>query len=153
MKLYSLLLLVHVLGVIVWVGGMWVMHVAVRPAAVALLAPAQRLPLLADVLARFFFWVAIAIGLILASGVAMILGAGGVTGLHPSVHAMTALGLVMMAIFAHLRLALFKPLQLAVGAQDLPLAAAKLDQIRQRVALNLVLGLITTAVAIVGRAF
>ena len=152
MKLYSLLLLAHLLGVIVWVGGMWVMHFAVRPAA-ALLAPAQRLPLLADILARFFFWVTIAVLAILASGLAMIFGAGGFKSLHASIHAMAALGLVMMAVFAHIRLAPFKRLQLAVAAQDLTLAGASLNQIRQLVAFNLALGLLTLAVAVLGRAF
>jgi uncharacterized membrane protein len=30
--LYTSMLLLHVLGVVVWVGGMFLMHVAVRPA-------------------------------------------------------------------------------------------------------------------------
>ena len=37
--LYTSMLLLHVLGVVVWVGGMFMMHVAVRPAAVELLIP------------------------------------------------------------------------------------------------------------------
>jgi uncharacterized membrane protein len=51
---YPVLLFVHVLGVVVWVGGMFLMHFAVRPAAVELLEPPARLPLLTRVLGRFF---------------------------------------------------------------------------------------------------
>ena len=54
MRMYALFLFLHVLGTVVWVGGMVVMHFAVRPAAVALLAPPQRLPLMAAALQRFF---------------------------------------------------------------------------------------------------
>jgi len=59
--IYTTLLFVHLIGVVVWVGGMFVMHFAVRPAAAAQLPPPQRLPLLATALGRFFFWVSIAI--------------------------------------------------------------------------------------------
>jgi uncharacterized membrane protein len=150
--LYTSMLLLHVLGVVVWVGGMFVMHVAVRPAAVALLPPPQRLPLMAASLERFFFWVGIAIVAVLASGLAMILGGGGFRNAHMSVHVMFAIGLAMMAIFLHIRFAPFRRLQAAVSAADWPLAAQRLNQVRQLVTTNLVLGIVTIAVATVGRA-
>jgi len=153
MKLYSLLLLAHLLGVIVWVGGMIVMHFAVRPAVLAQLAPAQRAPLLAEVLERFFAWVLVAVVLVLASGLAMLWDAGGMRGQHASVHLMALLGLVMAAVYAYIRWRPFRALQLAVAAQDLQSAAVALDLIRQLVVFNLGLGLATTAVAVVGRAF
>lgn len=150
--LYTSMLLLHVLGVVVWVGGMFLMHVAVRPAAVELLQPPQRLQLLASVLARFFFWVGIAIVAVLASGLAMILGGGGFRNAHLSVHVMFATGLAMMAIFLHIRFAPYKRLQAAVVSSDWPLAAQRLDQVRQLVTTNLVLGIITITVATIGRA-
>jgi uncharacterized membrane protein len=146
------MLLLHVLGVAVWVGGMFVMHVAVRPAAVETLQPAQRLPLIAAALKRFFDWVAIAIVAILASGIGMILEGGGFRNAHLSVHVMLAIGLAMMAIFLHIRFAPFKRLQAAVVASDWPVAAQRMDQVRQLVTTNLVLGIVTIAVATVGRA-
>jgi uncharacterized membrane protein len=150
--LYTSMLLLHVLGVVVWVGGMFLMHVAVRPAAVQLLQPPQRLPLIALVLDRFFFWVGVAIVAVLASGVGMILEGGGFRNAHLSVHLMFAIGLAMMAIFLHIRFAPFKRLQAAVVASDWPLAARRLDQVRQLVTTNLVLGIVTIAVATIGRA-
>ena len=148
---YTTLLFIHLVGVVVWVGGMFVMHFAVRPAAAGLLPPPQRLPLLATVLGRFFFWVSIAIAAILASGIGLILGGGGFGNAHVSVHVMFVIGLVMMAIYLHIRLAPFQRLQRAVAAADWPTAARNLDTIRRLVLTNLVLGVATTAVATIGR--
>jgi uncharacterized membrane protein len=150
--LYTTLLLLHVLGVVVWVGGMFLMHVAVRPAAVELLQPPQRLPLLASVLRRFFFWVHIAIVAVLLSGLGMILEGGGFRNAHLSVHLMFGIGLAMMAIFVLIRVGPFRRLQSAVTASDWPLAAQHLEHVRRLVTTNLVLGIVTIAVATIGRA-
>ncbi len=150
--LYTSMLLLHVLGVVIWVGGMFLMHVAVRPAAVKWLQPPQRLPLMTAVLERFFVWVAVSIVAVLASGLGMIVGSGGFRNAHLSVHLMLAIGLAMMAIFLHIRFAPFKALQKAVLSSDWPSAGERLDQVRQLVTTNLVLGIITIAVATVGRA-
>lgn len=150
--LYTVLLFIHLTGVAVWVGGMFVMHFAVRPAAAGQLSPPQRLPLLATALGRFFFWVSIAIAAILASGIGLILGAGGFANAHLSVHLMSAIGLAMMAIYLHIRLAPFPRLRRAVAAGDWSTAASNLDQIRKLVATNLALGIVTTGVATIGRA-
>jgi uncharacterized membrane protein len=131
---------------------MFMMHVAVRPAAVQLLPPPQRLPLIASVLQRFFVWVGVAIVAVLVSGVGMILEGGGFRNAHLSVHLMFAIGLAMMAIFLHIRFAPFKRLQSAVVVSDWPVAAQRLDQVRQLVTTNLVLGIVTIAVATIGRA-
>ena len=149
--LYTSMLLLHVLGVVVWVGGMFLMHVAVRPAAVQLLQPPQRLPLLASVLERFFRWVVVAIVAVLASGLGMILEGGGFRNAHLSVHLMFAIGLAMMAVFLHIRFAPFRRLQAAVAASNWPLAARRMDQVRQLVTVNLALGILTIAVATIGR--
>jgi uncharacterized membrane protein len=82
----------------------------------------------------------------------MILGGGGFRNAHLSVHVMFAIGLAMMAIFLHIRYSPFRRLQAAVSAADWPLAAQRLNQVRQLVTTNLVLGIVTIAVATVGRA-
>ena len=84
----------HVMGVVVWVGGMFFAHMALRP-SVQSLAPPERLSLLAATLSRFMAWVAVAVVANHASGVAMMALMGPV-GLH--VHAITAVGIAMMAI-------------------------------------------------------
>lgn len=167
MRAYALLLFLHVLAIVIWVGGMVVMHFAVRPSAVELLAPPQRLPLLAAILRRFFGWVTAAVLTALATGLLMYLGLGLAAGAaaagenafvegmrlaHPSVHAMFFTGLVMIAVFAFIRLAPFPRLQQAVARQDWPQAAEQLEQIRLLVATNMVLGIVTIGTATVGRA-
>lgn len=167
MRLYALMVFLHVLAVVVWVGGMFLMHFAVRPVAVAQLPPAQRLPLLAGILGRFFNWVVAAVVVVLATGVAMIIGIGAAAGAaeagksafgegmrlaHGSVHLMFGLGIVMSLIFAFIRLVPFPRLRGALAAQQLPAAAGHLDSIRKWVATNLVLGVLTIAVATLGRA-
>ena len=95
MKLHHLLLCVHLLGVIVWVGGMSFAHLCLRPAALAL-APAERLSLWQRVFARFFPIVWVAIAAIVGSGFAMLLEVGFAQAPR-SWHAMAAIGLVMAA--------------------------------------------------------
>ena len=167
MRLYALMVFLHVLAVTVWVGGMFLMHFAVRPVAVAQLPPPQRLPLLAEILGRFFGWVTAAVLLVLATGLAMIFGIGAAAGAaeagkgafgegmrlaHGSVHLMFAIGLAMSLIFAFIRLVPYPRLRSALAAQQLPVAAGHLDLIRRLVALNLVLGIVTIAAATLGRA-
>jgi len=151
---YRLWLLAHLLGVIVWVGGMFFAHAALRPALVATLTEAPlRLRLMAATLGRFFTWVAWAVLLILVSGLMMMLVASGTRGLFavpPYIHAMLALGLRMMAIFGHIRFALYPRLARAVAAADWPAGGTALASIRLWVLVNLVLGMVTVAVAIAG---
>ncbi len=105
-----------------------------------------------QVLKRFFHWVTLAVAVILASGVALILGAGGFRNAHVSVHLMFGLGLVMMAIYAHIRTAPFRRLCAAVASSDWPAAGRELQTVRLLVALNLGLGVVNVAVATIGRA-
>jgi uncharacterized membrane protein len=152
MLLHLTLLCLHLLAAALWVGGMAVMHFAVRPAAVQTLEPPLRLPFMAAALGRFFAWVSAAVIVLLASGLAMILLAGGFAAAHWSVHAMFALGLLMMAVYGHIRFAIHPRLQRAVAAREWPQAAAQLNAIRVRVALNLALGTAVFVLAVVARA-
>lgn len=149
--LHATLLCLHLLAATLWVGGMAVMHFAVRPAAVQTLQPPLRLPFMAAALGRFFAWVGVAVLVLLGSGLAMMLGGGGFAAAHWSVHAMFGIGLAMMAVYGHIRYAIYPRLQRAVAAHEWPAAAAQLNAIRQRVALNLALGTLVFVLAIVGR--
>jgi uncharacterized membrane protein len=60
-------------------------------------------------------------------------------------------GLAMMAIFLHVYFAPFQRLKRYVAAQDWPAAGAALNQIRQLVGINILLGLLTIAIATVGK--
>jgi uncharacterized membrane protein len=106
---------------------------------------------MAAALGRFFATVSVAVLLLLGSGLAL-LGLGGPGGTHWSVHAMAAIGLLMMAVYGHIRLSLYPRLRQAVAAQQWPQAAAALNAIRGRVGLNLLLGTGVFVLALVGPA-
>ena len=150
--LYASLKLVHVLSLIVWIGGMVFAHFFLRPAAQTL-EPAVRVRLMADVLQRFFNAVLVAIVLVLGSGLWMIgniaraaAESGGRFAMPLSWTIMATLGMVMMAIFGHIRFALFKRLQRAVTAADWAAGGKALASIRSLVAVNLGLGVLTVVV-------
>lgn len=68
---YDSLKTLHLLSIVVWVGGMIFSHFFLRP-AVSSLEPAVRLTLMRDVLGRFFQTVFVASLLTLVSGVWML---------------------------------------------------------------------------------
>lgn len=147
----SLLHLLHIAGVIVWVGGMFFAHFCLRPVAAAQLPPPQRLPLLAAILGRFFTAVAISIVAILASGFAIMLPVDmGNAPIHW--HIMLTLGLVMTGIFAYIWLGLHPRLKRGVATQDWPSAGAAMNSMRGLVLTNLGLGTLTVLVAVLGTA-
>jgi uncharacterized membrane protein len=145
------LLLIHVLSAVIWVGGMVFAHFMMRPAALALEPPA-RLPLFRRVFARFFPLVWIIIVLLLATGFAMIfVGFGGFATAPQYVNVMLGLGIVMMLAFGHLYFTPWRRMRAALDSEDLLGGATALNQIRMIVVFNLYLGLIVIAVAATGR--
>jgi uncharacterized membrane protein len=143
-------LFVHLLGVILWIGGMTLLYFCLRPAAMAL-PPPQRLPLWVAVFSRFFPLVWASIALILLSGFGK-LGMIGFAAAPKAWHVMMLIGLVMVALFASIWFGPWVRLKHAVAVGDWPAGAAALNSIRQRVAINLTLGMITVAVATLGLA-
>lgn len=137
--MYEWIQLLHLTAGISWLGGMTLLLWAVRPAAMALLPPEQRLPLLHRVLSRFFVLVWFAIAVLLASGGWMFSTTD--MKLAPrGWHAMATLGSLMCLIFAHLYFAPFRRLSRAVAAQEWPAAGKALAQIHPLVLTNFVLG-------------
>jgi len=148
----TLFKLIHLLAVLIWVGGMFFAHVVLRPAAVETLEPPQRLKLLDAVFRRFFNWVSGAIGAILVTGLYLIYLYGGIAHAARHVHVMLALGLAMMAIYGYVFFACYVPFSLHVAKQRWKEAGEILGRIRRLVALNLVLGLLTVSVVAFGMA-
>lgn len=139
-------LVLHILGAVIWVGGMFFAHFMLRPAA-APLEPAIRLPLMRRALARFFPWVWVSVALLLLSGGGMIkLGAGGL-----AVQIMMGLGIVMMLAFGHVYFAPWRRFQRALDGSDLPAAAAQLKLIRYIVLANLILGVVVLCIGATAR--
>ena len=147
----SVLLILHALSAVVWVGGMFFAHQVLRPAAGAL-DPGPRLTLWSRVLGRFFAWVIAAIVLLLGSGYVLVFAVFGgfaKVGLH--VHLMQGIGILMVLLFLHLYFAPWSRFRAAVARQDWAEGGRQLGQIRTIVTVNLVLGVIVVAIGSSGR--
>ena len=117
----------HLLAVIVWVGGMFFAYMALRPVAASQLEPPQRMPLWVGTFTRFFPWVWAAVILLPVTGYWMIFNVfGGFKSTALYIHLMQGLGWIMIAVFLHVYFAPYRRLQRAVAAQDF-VAAGKAD--------------------------
>ncbi|MGE8658104.1 MAG: CopD family protein [Achromobacter sp.] len=148
---YSAFKLIHLLAVILWVGGMLFAHCFLRPAA-ARLEPPQRLALMNAVLGPFLNAVLAAVVLILATGAAMIgqeaaqaARSGGAFFMPRGWTVMAAGALVMTVIYAYIRAVLYPRLRGAVAAADWPRGGQAMAGIRRWVGINLLLGLAIVA--------
>lgn len=147
----TLLVALHILAAVVWVGGMFFAYMVLRPSA-GPLEPPLRLALWRRVFGRFFPWVWVSIAALLISGYAMLfVHFGGFAGAPPHINVMQATGILMMLLFLHLYFAPWRRFSREVEAGALQDAAASLDRIRRIVATNLALGLITVIVGASGR--
>lgn len=147
----TLALALHALAAAIWVGGMAFAYLILRPVAGAVLEGPERQRLWRGVFARFFVLVWGAVAVLLVTGYYMVLAVGGFAVAAAHVHAMHALGLVMVLIFAYVFCAPWRRFRDAVDARNPESAATSLERIRRLVALNLVLGLIVIAVGASGR--
>jgi uncharacterized membrane protein len=147
----TLALALHILGAVVWVGGMFAIYMCLRP-ALGTLEPPQRLRLMRVTFQKFFPWVWAAVVLLLASGYWMVfMTFGGMAGVGLHVHVMQGIGWVMIALFAWLFHGPWLAFKRAVDAADWPKAGEKLDRIRQIISANLPLGLIVVVIGATGR--
>lgn len=146
----SIAITLHVLALIIWIGGMFFAHSSLRPASIDILEPPLRLRLWQATFQRFFMWVWIAIVVILVSGFWMFFQ-------FPKpplfIHIMTGIGSLMMLIYGHIYFVPYQRLKKAVISESWPEGAKALGQIRTLVGVNLSLGIITTIVATAGKFF
>ena len=124
-----------------------------RPAAVEVLEPPQRLRLWNTVFRRFFVWVWVAVAALLASGLYMIMLYGGFAHIQMFINIMFVLGLTMIAIYGHVYFAQYRKLSRLVDNQNWKEAGEMLGKIRRLVAVNLTLGMLTVCVAVLGTAW
>lgn len=154
--IYAVLKTIHLLSVIVWIGGMVFAQFFLRPSLATWEAP-ERVQLMHRVLGRFFNAVLLSAGLVLLTGGWMIgrmarqMSQSGVKFNMPMAWmVMATLGVLMVLIFGHLRFALYKKLTRAVNAQDWSAGGAALASIRTGVSVNLVLGVLIVLVTVLG---
>jgi len=145
--------LIHLLAAVLWVGGMFFAYVILRPSAVEILQPPERLRLWDKVFQRFFVWVWGAVGTILVTGFYLIYQYGGMAHVSHHIHIMLLMGLVMTVIYAYVFFGLYVPLNLNVAKARWKEAGDLLGKIRKLVAINLLLGCLTIGVAVIGVAW
>ncbi len=145
-------LALHVVAVVVWVGGMFFAYMVLRPSAAQVLQVSDRLTLWVEVLSGFFRWVGLSIFLLLGTGYWMIFGGfGGFAGAGAYIHLMHGAGLLMVVVFAHIVSMPFKRMTALIQQENWADGAAELARVRRLVGVNLILGLLTVVVATVGR--
>ena len=153
---YAALKTIHLLSVIVWIGGMVFVQFFLRPALITLAAP-ERVRLMHDVLGRFFNAVLVAAGLALGSGLWMMgriarqtVQAGVKVNMPLEWLVMAVLGLVMLGVFGYIRFVLYQRLTHAVTSAAWAAGGAALASIRTWVMVNLVIGVLIVAVTLLG---
>jgi len=135
----NLLLALHVLGATIWVGGMFFALLVLRP-SLSVLEPPQRMALHLQVFRRFFLIVWHAMPAVILTGYALVYTRfGGFGGINHAVASMHLLGWVMAVVFAAIFF-VFWP-RLRAGNRE------ALERIRWLISVNLVLGLVTIAIA------
>ena len=143
-----LLVLIHLAAVVVWVGGMFFANFCLRPIAAVQLPPPQRLPLLAAVLGRFFAIVGLALVALWGSGLARLAQVG--ASIPSNWYAMAGLAIVMTLIFGLIVFRFHRRMVSDIAIQDWSAAAKGMNTIRVLVLINLTLGFVTMAIAVVG---
>jgi uncharacterized membrane protein len=144
----GLLLAVHVLSIVTWVGGMFFALAVLRP-SLGFLDPAPRVALHAQVFRRFFLVVWHVMPLTLLSGFGLVtLLYGGFATLPWPINAMMGLGLVMAVLFIVIVFGPWRTMRRAVSTAK---SAEAADRIRRLVLANLIIGLLVIVLAALGR--
>jgi uncharacterized membrane protein len=140
----------HQLAAIIWVGGMFLAHLALRPAAKEALKGSERLQLMRGVFRRFFPWVWACILTLWGTG-AWVFLVPLQSKVGPHVHLMMGLGALMTIIFLYISFSPYRKFRLALEHEDFGRAGAKLGLIRTLILVNLLLGLIAALAGSAGR--
>ena len=116
----DLLLALHLLGAVLWVGGMAFALLVLRPAAHEVLQAPERLALAQAAFRRFFLIVWHAMPIVLLTGWALFfLWHGGWSGARWSLHLMHLLGLIMALVFLALFFGPWGAMRRAMAAGDI----------------------------------
>lgn len=144
--LFNLATILHTLAAVIWVGGMFFAHMALRPAALEL-EPPLRLTLWVNAFRRFFAWVWMSVIAILVTGLWLMALRGWFAGSGTYIHTMLGIGLLMTAIYTAIFFGPYRRLKASVAREDWPAGGEALARIRLLVTTNLVLGLLTIVIA------
>jgi uncharacterized membrane protein len=146
----NLLVFLHLAAAIFWMGGMAFMMLALRPAAHAQLQPPQRLPLMLQVMGRFFTIVIASIVVLLATGGPLLMQVAGAQAPR-GWHVMAGLGVLMVLVFGHIFFGPFRRARAAVAAEEWPEGGKRMNQVALLVKVNLAIGWIAIAAVLLWR--
>ncbi len=150
----SIVIALHAIAAVIWVGGMAFAFFALRPVVAQRLGNQRRLSLWLQVMQRFFLMVWASVIVLFTTGYWMVFrvyGGFNGTGLH--VHLMHGLALVMAALFLYVWFGPYRRLARAVTGKEWAAGGAALAAIRRTVAVNLTLGIVVVALGSGGRYF
>jgi len=151
-SIMGIYLTLHLLAVSIWVGGMFFAYMILRPESATQLEPPVRLKHWRGIFSRFFPWVWVCIVLLPVTGILMMnISYGGFELAPANVKVMTYLAIAMILIFLHVNFAPFNRLKKSLDNKDIPAAAKSLNQIRLLVGTNVLLGVVTIAIATAGK--
>ena len=131
--LSPLMIAVHAVAAIIWVGGMFFAYSILRPTLGGVDGP-QRLQIWAGVFGKFFPWVWASAILLLLTGYWQIFwDFGGIQGTGIHIKLMMGIGILMVFIFFYLFFGPYEKFKACIAEQDWTQAAERLNQIRQLV--------------------
>lgn len=145
--LWSLVLALHLISIIMWIGGGAYAAVVLRP-SLSLLDQTQRNSVHLQTMARFFKGLTHAIPTTLITGWLLVLHEGGFANAPWTTNVMQLLGLIMAALFVRMYMVTYQKLRRAIRPQ-----ASGFDSVRKQVLVIVALGIITVLAASLGHPF
>lgn len=145
--LWSLILALHLISIVMWVGGAAYAAIILRP-SLTLLDTTQRNSVHLQTLNRFFKMLTHVVPTALITGWLMIIHEGGFAAAPWTTNAMQGLGLVMALLFVRVMMGPYQKVRRAIRPQ-----ATTFDSIRTQIFIIVALGLLTILVASMGHPF
>jgi uncharacterized membrane protein len=147
----TLALPIHIVAIVVWLGGLFLMSLVVQP-SIRGLDSRLALSLWSRTLSRFMVWGSVSLIAIVASGIALVnLRFGGFSGM-PTLHRLNmVIGIPAIALFAYVALVKWQRARRALARGDSIAAETSIRTIRRLMAIILAFGLIASIVSAVGR--
>jgi uncharacterized membrane protein len=142
---------IHVVAIIVWLGGLFLLAVVLGPTTGAM-DPAARAALWHRLLSRFFAWGSTSLAVIVATGIAIVqLRFGGFSNM-PAIHRWNMIvGLPAIGLFAYARLGPWRACRRAIADRDWTSAEHNMSRIRALFGIVLALGLVASVASAAGR--
>jgi uncharacterized membrane protein len=139
--LNALSIILHLLAINVWVGGTF-FTVVILPHAAASLEPAERHPFMRIVLKRFFFWVWLAMMILISTGGWMIYRVfGGIINAPLYVVLMMSITLLMVCVFLLIYFGSYRLYVQSLKQENLSDSERHLDYISLLSKINMALGI------------